>query len=407
MEAERIKMGMEEKAANGSMEPQKSDGTSLVDFFIVVWKMKFLIILITGVSIVISMMYAFLQTPIYTANSTIMPISSNTRPNFSQYSGLASIAGISLPEGSNSSTSTQKIIAILKSRSLCEQVIQELDLIPILIDNPKNLGKRIPMNFAIETMQKKILIISESSKTNVITISADYKDPSYSMRIVDSAIDILEKIVNEKNLTAIKKTSGTLEEQIAGQAMKVHELQSKMAEFQENTKTISPEGQATGAMTLYSTMLEKKMGLEVEMSQLENVLSSDNPRIKNIKTQLEIVNEQIDRIESKTGVGSFSIGSAPEQIVAYQNIYRELEIATTIYSSLLIAYENQKLQETNNQVFFDIIDTAVIPEIRSKPNRKIIVVYGVIAGLMFGIMISYVINALDYVKTKMIMKSKK
>jgi tyrosine-protein kinase Etk/Wzc len=376
-----------------------SERIYLLDLFLVVWRRKIIVIAATFIFAIGTLIFALIMVPTYSAQTTIMPISTGSNTSVSQYASLAVAAGISIPAGGVTNP-TQKIIAILNSRTLGERVVTEMNLVPVILGDTSEMTKRTPLNVAVEAFRKNILLITSDDITGIISISVHFKDQNLTYLTANKVAEILESILNEKNLALSKKSNDVLKEQIDDQRKKVDDLQQKMAKFQKDTKIITPEGQVTSAMGLYSVLLDKKLTLEVNLSTLENTLSADNPKISSIMSQLDTINSQIMDIESKTGVGSFSIGSAPEQIVEYENISRDLEIASKLYSSLLATYENQKLQEVQNLLLVEVIDPAIFPEVKSKPSRAIICIIGTMVGFLLGIAAVFAIDVVKRIKTE-------
>ena len=171
---------------------------------------------------------------------------------------------------------------------------------PVLVKDPDKMKNRDPFNVAVGEMQKQILSVAEDAKTGVITVAAEYTDPRLAQRIASSAVSILGEVLNEKALTVSRKSSQLLEQQISEQEKKLSDLQVQMASFQKETKIISPEGQMTSAMTLYSSLLGQKIALQVQLSRYENALSTDNPLVGSLRAQLDEIEKQIGNIESFT-----------------------------------------------------------------------------------------------------------
>jgi uncharacterized protein involved in exopolysaccharide biosynthesis len=376
--------------------PETATGTaskalSFLDIIALVWRWKWVIAIVTVVFAVGSLVIAFVSPPVYETSTTLMPINLENSSNNSQYAGLAAMAGISLP--GNSLTPAQKIVTILQSRTLCEQVVKDLNLVSALVPSPSSTGGRDPFNLAVDRLRKNILTVTLDDISGLITVTVDFGKQKTAQDIANHAIKVLESILNQKSLTMGQKTTQVLEDQIVEQEKKVEVLQTQMARFQKNTKIIDPQGQVTNAMALYSNLLGQKIQLEVQLARLANALSADNPQVTATAAQLEGLNKQIKNIESQTGVGSFSIDSTPEQIVEYENIARDLDIATKIYSGLLASYENQILQNAQDQIYVEVIDTAIYPEVRSKPSRKMIVIVGTLAGFLIGIAGLFVVRS--------------
>lgn len=368
------------------------DEIDLASVALTLWRRKWLIIVVVVVFVIGSIAYALLKQPLYAAVATVIPVSNSGMSSaLSQYAALASSFGVSVPSISGgASAPDQEILAILQSRTLCEYLVKDLKLEPLIVKHPGRLKGQNPFQVAVHRLQTQNLSVSEDPKSSVISIKVTFPEKKTAEQIANHAVKVLENILNQKNASLTTQSSKSLEQQVAEQAKKVQQLQKEMAAFQKNTKIISAQGQVSSAMTLYGDLLQQKLSLEVALSRLQNSLSSDNPQVAAARAQLDAVNAQIAKLEGTTGVGSFSMGNAPDQIVQYQSIAGELDVATKIYASLLGAYENEKLQQAQNQVFVQVIDPAVAPELPSQPKKKLVVIIGALLGVIVGLLSAFI-----------------
>lgn len=102
----------------------------------VIWRNKLLILLITFLTSIASVVYA-LSLPNYYISSALLSQKdggSSAEGLLSQYSGIASMAGISLPSGGGVENKTDIAIAILQSRYFIELLAKDIeDFGPIII----------------------------------------------------------------------------------------------------------------------------------------------------------------------------------------------------------------------------------------------------------------------------------
>ena len=131
---------MKGAAAASASRDEDGDEISLIDLAATLWRRKWLIVGVTCVAAVFSVIYALMQPNMFTASSTLLPISGSSSSALSQYAGLASMAGVSLP-GAAASDPTVKIEAILKSRGFAEKLIDEMNLIPSSSSTLKRLRR--------------------------------------------------------------------------------------------------------------------------------------------------------------------------------------------------------------------------------------------------------------------------
>ncbi len=377
-------------ADQNTTEPES---ISLIDLIATVWHQKWLVIIITAAAAVLSVLYSLSKPNIYTATSTLLPISGSTSA-LSQYAGLAAMAGVSLP-GASSADPTVKIQAILNSRELATKVINELDLIPKLIKEPEKLKTISPLSAALQTFQKNVFSVSVDTKTSVIKVSAKTKDPELSARIVNTAIDLLQQDLANRVLTASGKNIVVLEQQATEQERKVRELQDKMTDYQKKNKLIAPQTQSQQGLDLYRSLIQQRITLEIQISSLENALSADNPKISQARAQVAAIQKQIEDFERTGGGIGPAMTETPKALFEYANMQAQLELATKIYGGLLSSIENLRLLDATEKVSVEVIDPAVPPEQKSEPARATICIVGTLAGGFVGLLLAFVRQALQ------------
>lgn len=304
----------------------------------------------------------FIMTPIYRAEATIIPISSNPTGGLSQL--VNQLLGI--PAGGEDISS--KILAVLKSRTIRDRVIEDLNLIPILVEETPE--KRNPKIVANEVLEE-IVTISQDRKTGTISIKVEYRDPEIAKNIAEVLIRELQKILEEKALTVAKVNRIFLEKQLLKTEKELKEALDDLANFQKKAKVIVPQEQVKGAFELYSDLLSKKIELQIELRKLESVLSTSSPRILALKDQLGAIEKQLSKFENTESLSVIpSIKAAPELIAEYTQIYVKVRSLQAKYETLLKMYEQAKLEEQKENIYVEVIDPPYVSDIPVKPKKS-------------------------------------
>lgn len=372
---------MSSKTEEQPIFPQP-DVIDLVALFKLLWSKKWIIM---GSSFLVAVITAVitLQMPnIYKSTTTLLPVSGDSN-SLSQYAGLAAMAGVSLP--SQGGTDVEKIMALLNSRTLKERVINDLDLTNILLEEqPTDIS---PM-YATLTIFSENYSASQDKKTNVIAISYEDKNPELAAKIVNHTAVALSTVLEEKSLTLTSKKLALTEKQLNKRRVELDRLKNKLLEFQRRTQTIVPESQAEGVMKLYTSLVQQKITLEVELETLENALSDTNPKIIAKKQQLEAVVNQLNNISNVTSDGKFDTTDVPENIAEYTEITAELELAQKMYISLYTQWEQLKLQEQEDQLFIETIDEGQTPEKKIGPRRsRIVILFSFLSFIVISLLL--------------------
>lgn len=135
--------------------------------------------------------------------------------------GFASLAGISLGGGGN----TEENLAVLKSREFLWKFVQENKLMPILFDDkwdeaqkkwkeidPKKQPGQLD---AIRLINEKVLEVNSDKKTNLVTISIDWKDPVLASAWVDQLVTQLNQYLRAEAISRSENNLKYLNEELA------------------------------------------------------------------------------------------------------------------------------------------------------------------------------------------------
>jgi len=217
-----------------SSQSYVDDELDLRELFNVLWVNKLFLVALTSLFALISIIYSLTLTNIYTAETTLAPsASSDMSSNLSQYAGLASMAGISLPGSSSGISDKDLALSLLKSKGLLQRLIDKHDILPDLIaaydwdltsnslsydsdlyDGVKNVWVRdvkppyklIPSTQEAYEFFDKAIAVSEDKKTGVISLKVDHLSPEiayqWSLLLIQEVNEyVADMRINEAQLS--------------------------------------------------------------------------------------------------------------------------------------------------------------------------------------------------------------
>ena len=192
----------------------EEEEVNLLDYWKVLKKFKKKIFGITAAFTILGILSCFVLSKKYEANATIMPLTQSGSGGglsslISQASSIPGIGGAlsGLGMGGGAQKSAQ-LVNFLKSRTLTEKVIQQMNLMPVIFKkrwNPQtqafvpDMWGGVPtMEDAVKVFQKKIAKISDDKKTGLIKIQVTMKDPVLSAAVANRMLLDLQSFI-EKN----------------------------------------------------------------------------------------------------------------------------------------------------------------------------------------------------------------
>ncbi len=164
-----------------------NDEINLLDLVKVLLKHKGFIIRFVLVVTVGTAVVSLLMTKVYESRAVITPVEAPAAQ-----SGLVAMAaqfGIAGPQSSNYS----EIVGLLKSDILMQKVMEKGKFYDVLFDKDdlKDMSANEKMWEGIRLLKDDILEVKENKKSNIITVSAQYRAPAIAQSIASTTINEL------------------------------------------------------------------------------------------------------------------------------------------------------------------------------------------------------------------------
>ena len=202
------------------------DEIDLRELFHVLWDKIFYIGAITSIFSLISIIYALLLPNIYQSQAVMMPMEANQGMSsmLGQYSGMASLAGISLP--SESGSKAQEAIARIQSfEFFSNSFLPHIKLENLMAVKKWNqasntltydegafnsesgqwVGKVSPLKLNIPSSQeayktyKAIMSVNEDKKTSFVTLSVEHESPVIAQQWVEIMMDQIDQVMRDQD----------------------------------------------------------------------------------------------------------------------------------------------------------------------------------------------------------------
>ena len=318
-------------------ETQKQeDEISLIDLFVVLWRRKVMIIVITLLGVIGAVVYSLISIKLppeksflpnyYTPEALVLIDNKSSGGGLSSMlnsSGMGGLlAGLSLSSGSSFS---DLAVYLFETNSLLDAVVDEFDLI-------KKYNVNVSPRATTRKTLKKILKAEYNSRSGVFIISFTDIDPVFAKDVVNYCTSYLERRFNELGLDKNKIQKENLEISIA-------------STFQEILK------------------------LEEESRNLEHSVASTS-----FSGRLPAITTNINRIEL------------------------ELKAQQDIYAQLKVQYELLKIDMASEKPVLQILEMAEILDRKSGPSRGRLCIIVTFAAGFFAVFLAFVLNAIANIK---------
>lgn len=357
-------------------DKQELDEINISEYFDIIKKKKKLIISVcAGITALTAVISLFLPR-YYKAVAVIMPTSGGSSFSGGQIGGLASL----IVPGIASQSPNRQIIALLKTRSLAIRVINKYDLLPILLknnDESKPNGKK--MQSAAENLLGMISF-DDNKKDGIISISAELRDPKLATMIANGYVEELQNFINDNSFTLAKRNKIFIEEQLLQSQRELLEAGKLLNEFYK-TGRVSNVGSKVDVSLVVDSNLQETINRLKERKKILQGEVEEYPDERIVSDQTDDLAEINDKI----------VRGVPQQVyLQYLTLRRNL--LAQINTLLTQQYEMAKIDESRDDLSFQILDPASEPETCSRPKKREMVMIAIISSIFFSILILFIIE---------------
>jgi hypothetical protein len=345
----------------------------------------------------LAIVVSFLITPVYKAEVTYLPVesggSSRMAALMSQVGGLGGFAGI----GDKQNFSDQ-LKVVLESRKLADSIFKRFpDLEPLLFPDYETDPPH-PEVRNEELIERISVVVPRSGGANKFAIELPHA--TMSAQIANAYMEELEKWVNQNSLTTARESRHYLETQVDHYKQELIDKEEALKNFQQKHQLVSINIQTEETIKFIASLRAQLITKEMEKEVLLKTATTSNSRVRMLEDEITAIRERLKQLETGTekilnrlnspdpataGIMSGGLASAPEKLLQYYRLRRDVEITQKVFELLMQQYELTRIQEQKESSTFTLIDAAYIPQKPVRPRKKLYAVAGAILGMLLSL----------------------
>jgi uncharacterized protein involved in exopolysaccharide biosynthesis len=187
-------------------ETVREDEINLMDYWGVLWRRKMMIIILCVVAVAATLVVSLLLPKYYKSDAVILSIAPESG-GLSAALSASPLAGALAGSIVGLPSPADKILVLLKSRTIAELVVKRFDLIRVFNESKwdaakgswKNPEKPPFLEDAVKDLEKKVTSFKKS-KEGAITISVEWKDPKLAAEIANYYVAALAEFMKNKSI---------------------------------------------------------------------------------------------------------------------------------------------------------------------------------------------------------------
>jgi len=372
-------------------EPEKV--TIYTYLTILVGYRRFIFLNLVGVCLIVAVVSLLLPSW-YRATTTILPPGGEALGLGMASSLMGTASGLAtsfaLPF---MTTPSDMIAAMLKSRTVGEEVVQKEDLMIAY--------KTKSMENALRELFSHVLV--RVTEEGLISLSYEDRDRIKAAKVANRFVEELDRINRKTSASQAKNARMFIEERLAQTQKELTRAEENLRRFQEDNKTILLDDQMKAVIEKAADLKAQMVSSEIELNVLSKTLSFSHPQIKSLRSTINEIKKQLEILQlgnqdensDERTVLDVPFTQVPSLSLRLARLVREVKIQEGVFELLTQQYEQYKIQETKDTPTIQVLDRAVPPERRAKPKRALLVVF---SGILSVFASTVFIFGLEYFK---------
>jgi len=271
----------------------------------------------------------------------------------------------------------------MRSQSLQNSLIDQLKL-------KERYGSRTMEDARIALTNNTIILADK--KSGLLLIESQDKDPDFAAQLANAQVKELYVILSRLAVTEAQQRRAYYEQQILKTQAKIPqlELEFKVAQKSSGLEVASLLAEAG---TLPGQIAAKELQLQV----LSRFVTQQNPELKKLAVEISALRSQMARYElnkfepnsnepkNNGKAGDVASGNFIQKAT---QAYNTLKIQESLLDGFVKQLELAKVDEAKEGPAIQVVDEAKPPEMRSKPERKKLVLAYTVTGLIIGFILA-------------------
>lgn len=274
-------------------------------------------------------------------------------------------------------------IEMLKSRTICEKVIAEFDLMNIYGSNRiEDCLDEMHSHQGFTLLENGLLIVTFEDR-----------DPVRAAAIANRMAELVDETTRGLKVSRAARTREFVERQVTERQNLLAQAETDLKEFQEKYGAVDLDEQLRSAMDIVTSLSARAIALETEMSIMAHYTSKTSEEYRRKQTEYNEVVGQLTKLkasdnESDSDLFLPALSDIPDVALQYIRLKRAVEVQTTVYTMLVSEYEKARIEEARDTPTVQVLDPATPPNVRSRPKRTLLVLVGLLIGITWGSMVA-------------------
>src|ERR1022692_462346 len=358
------------------------------------WEQRRLVLRRAVIGLVVSTAIALLIPARYTSTTRLMPPDQAGQGMASMLATLGKTVGDIGGGGGGETlglkTTGDMFMGVLHSRTVADDLINKFDLRKVYgVRRYEEARKRLA----------SLTDISSDRKSGIITVTVSDRNPERAAALGREYVEALNLLVTTLNTSSAHKERVFLEERLNQVQQGLEQAEKDFSQFASKNTALDVKEQGRAMIGAAAELEGQLIAAETELEGLRQMYTPGNVRVREAQARVDEYRNQLRKMGGNASVAAEdgapltgnstdqgqdpypSIRQLPILGVKWSDLYRRTKVQETVFETLTKQYELAKVEEARETPSVKVLDAADIPEQKSFPPRKIVVLVG--AGFFF------------------------
>ena len=362
-----------------------------VQYARLLWRYNRLLFRNVFIVAIFTSIFALIIPKTFKSNAILMPPKSQSDKGvLDNIEGLAFGEILSIPSDEYSNT----IFAILKSRTMMESIVNEMNLIEkYKADDSEEAVDILKKNLIFDLLEEGTISVNAMVQTPWVSNEDDENEArKLATEIVNYIISELDRVNKSLQADEARFHRLFMEERYNESIRYLYDSEEELRVFQHQHNTMNLAEQTKAAIRIGAEIKNQILIDEVKLGMLKKTLKQNHPEVEKLEHEIKELERQYSYLDNSNDSSKQDndllpkYSEVPNLEIALTRLKREVEIQSKLYAFLTQKYEESKIQEARDTPTIQVLDDASQPIKRYKPKRTLMVIgYSLIAFVLSSI----------------------
>lgn len=275
-------------------------------------------------------------------------------------------------------------VGMLGSRTIADNLISRFNLKKVYdTDSNEKARKALDDNTVIN-----------NGKDGLITIEVHDKNQKLVAPLANAYVEELEKMTSSLSITEAAQRRKFYEQQLEQTKNNLAAAEAKLKSSLDRHGVASVDVESKAILETVGRLRAQISLKEIELNSMKQFVTSQNSDYQRTNEELKSLREELSNLENgRTPSDSENPGAKSQAGLENVKVLRDVKYYQMLYQMLAKQYEIARLDEAKDASVIQVMDPAVEPERKFKPERTLIVLLSAVAAFVAAVLSAFLSDA--------------